>query len=230
MKFSRELPYMSSYWSMKSKLVFDIAQIHVGQNCNVDPQEKLYNAKNWELICLKENWWVPNFAFIKISILKTLVLFVIPSLIRRHSELLGIEILLNTQTPENGNFTTKVFWVFEGLLETKTLNVMISYENIQCFLYSMFSSILKTIFYMKPCKVLGIEVLLHTPKPWMWSILMRQHAGFRVLLKLECIEEAWFPLKWFVVDVVWKCGGDYSWNLHTCFWLSTGNHLFWLNK
>jgi len=71
-------------------------------------------------ICLKENWWVPNFAFVKISILKSLVLFVIPSLIRRHSELLGIEILLNTQTTENENFTRKVFWVCEGLLKTKT--------------------------------------------------------------------------------------------------------------
>jgi len=105
---------------MKSKLVFDIAQIHVGQNCNVDSQEKLDNSKNWELIYLKEDWWVPNFAFIKISILKSLNFFVIPSLIRRHSELLGIEILLNTQTTENDNFTRKVFWVFEGLLKTKT--------------------------------------------------------------------------------------------------------------
>jgi hypothetical protein len=96
---------------------------------------------------LKENWWVPNFAFIKISILKSLNLFVIPNLIRRHSELLGIEILLNTQTPENDNFTRKVFWVFEGLLKTKTLNVMISYENILCFFVSMFSSIPKTISY-----------------------------------------------------------------------------------
>lgn len=58
-------------------------------------------------ICLKENWWVPNFAFIKISILKSLNFLVKPSLIRRHSELLGIEILLNTQTPENDNFYKK---------------------------------------------------------------------------------------------------------------------------
>jgi hypothetical protein len=96
---------------------------------------------------LKENSWVPNFAFIKISIVKSLNFFVIPSLIRRHSELLGIEILLNTQTPENDNFTRKEFWVFEGLLKTKTLNMMISYENIQCFFVSMFSSIPKTILY-----------------------------------------------------------------------------------
>ncbi len=52
---------------------------------------------------------------------KAWIFFVIPSLIRRHSELLGIEILLNTQTPENDNFTTKVFWVCEGLLKPKNL-------------------------------------------------------------------------------------------------------------
>jgi hypothetical protein len=111
---------------------------------------------------LKENWRVPNFEFIKISILKSLNFFVIPNLIKRHSELLGIEILLNTQTSENDNFTRKVFWVFEGLLKTKTLNVMISYENIQCFLYPCFPQYPRQ-FYMKPCRVfLGIEVLLHT--------------------------------------------------------------------
>jgi hypothetical protein len=60
---------------MKSNLVCDIAQLHVGQNCNVDPQEKLDNSKNWELICLNENWWVPNFEFIKISLLKSLSFF-----------------------------------------------------------------------------------------------------------------------------------------------------------
>jgi hypothetical protein len=103
---------------------------------------------------LKENWWVPNFVFIKILTLQSLNCFVIPSFIRRHSVLLGIEILLNTQTPENDNFTRKVFWVFEGLLKTKTLNVMMSYENIQCFMYPCFPQY-PTQFYMKPCRVFG---------------------------------------------------------------------------
>jgi hypothetical protein len=73
---------------------------------------------------------------------------------RRHSELLGIEILLNAQTRENDNFTRKVFWVFEGLLKTKTSNVMISYEDIQRFLYPCFPQYPRRI-YMKTMQGFG---------------------------------------------------------------------------
>jgi hypothetical protein len=60
---------------------------------------------------------------------------------------------------------------------------------------------------MKPCRVLGIEVLLHTQNHEMWSILMRRHAGFRVLLSWNVLKKLDSPLNGSVVDVVWKCGG-----------------------
>ncbi len=121
---------------------------------------------------------------------KAWVFFVIPSLIRRHSELLGIEILLNTQTPENDNFTTKVFWVCEGLLKPKNLWMWwfhMKTFNVSCI--PCFPQYPRQFFIWNHARVLGIEVLLHTPKPWMWSILMRQYAGIRVLLNWNVLKK-----------------------------------------
>jgi len=156
---------------------------------------------------LKENWWVPNFVFIKISILKSLIFLMIPSLVRRHSELLGIEILLNTQTPENDNFTRKVFWVFEGLLKTKTLECDDFIWKHPMFLCIHVFLNTQDNFIWNHAGFLGIEVLLHTQNHEMWSILMRQHAGFRVLQNWNVLKKLDSHSMGSMVDVVWKCGG-----------------------
>jgi hypothetical protein len=98
---------------------------------------------------------------------------------------------------------------------------------------------------------LGIEVLLHTqnhecdqfwwdnmqgfghwsfapyPKPWMWSILMRQHSGFRVLLNWNVLKKLdSHSMGGSVVDVVWKCGGIILEICTHAFDSELGNHLF----